>query len=66
MNDIFVSTGNLKKEYVQWYQELLALHKDIVHHEINDLKGAIIDGWQERTEKFVIEMTRLVQEVLKL
>jgi predicted nucleotidyltransferase/uncharacterized protein (UPF0332 family) len=66
MQEIFVDTGNLKKQYVDEYAQLLTLHKSIVHKEISDLRGVEIDMWQEKTEKFVQEMTRLVSEVLKL
>ncbi len=66
LNEIFVQTGNLKKMYVDQYSQLLTLHKAIVYKEITDLKGVEIDMWQERTEKFVQEMTRLINEVLSL
>jgi len=66
LKEIFVDTGNLKKEHVEAFEQLMSLHKGIVHKEISDLKGADIDGWQARTEKFVQEMTRLVNEVLSL
>jgi len=66
LKQIFVDTGNLKQNYVDEYKELLDLHKKIVHKEISDLKGGDIDGWQEKTEKFVQEMTRLVKETISL
>jgi predicted nucleotidyltransferase len=66
LNDIFVGTGNLKANYIDWYRHILDIHKKITHKEIADLKGGDIDGWQERTEQFVQEMTRLVKEVISL
>ena len=66
LRQIFVDTGNLKPEYVDSYNHLLEVHKKIAHREISDLKGAEIDFWQAKTEDFVREMTRLVNEVLSL
>jgi len=66
LRDIFVSTGNLKQEYVEAFNNLYELHKKIVHKEVSDLKGVEIDLWQAKTEAFVREMTRLVNDVLRL
>ena len=60
----FVNAGKLKIKYVAWYRDLLMLHKKIAHKEINDLKGVEIDAWQERTEEFIAEMARLVNEII--
>jgi len=46
------------------YRDLYYLHRKINHGEINDLKGSEIDVWQERTEEFVQQMTRLVKEIV--
>ena len=64
LKELFVDTGNLKIKYVIMYRDLLVLHKKIMHGEITDLKGSEIDSWQERTEEFVQEMTRLVKNLV--
>jgi predicted nucleotidyltransferase/uncharacterized protein (UPF0332 family) len=64
LKETFTDTGNLKMEYVVMYRDLYVLHRKIVHGEIADLKGAEIDGWQAKTEKFVQEMTRLIKELI--
>ncbi|MEM4230842.1 MAG: nucleotidyltransferase domain-containing protein [Candidatus Pacearchaeota archaeon] len=66
LKEIFVDTGNLKKEHIDTFNQVMVLHKKIINKEISDLKGVEIDMWQEKTEKFVQEMTRLVNEVLNL
>jgi predicted nucleotidyltransferase/uncharacterized protein (UPF0332 family) len=66
LKEIFVDTGNLKQEYIDMYFKLLELHKRIAHQEISDLRGVEIDFWQAKTEDFVREMTRLVNDVLSL
>ncbi|KHO55155.1 MAG: Nucleotidyltransferase protein [archaeon GW2011_AR19] len=61
----FVNNKKLKIEYVQWYRELLALHKEISHGKITDLKGADIDLWQKRAEEFLSTMAKLIKESVK-
>ena len=61
----FVNNKKLKIEYVQWYRELLALHKEISRGKTTDLKGADIDLWQKRTEEFLDVMAKLVKELVE-
>ena len=61
----FVNNKKLKIEYVQWYRELLALHKEISHGKTTDLKGADIDLWQKRAEEFLDVMAKLIKEIVK-
>ncbi len=64
LKEHFVSSGKLNMKYVQWYRDLLVLHKKIGHGHIKDLKGIEIDQWQERTQEFIDVMARLVHEVV--
>jgi len=65
LKEIFVDTGNLKMNYVIMYRDLYLLHRKIVHGEISNLQGREIDEWQEKTESFVQEMTRLVKALIE-
>lgn len=60
----FVNAGKLKIKYVQWYRDLLTLHKEISHGEIRDLKGVEIDDWQAKAEEFLATMAQLVKEIV--
>ncbi len=60
----FVNEGKLKIKYVQWYRDLLMLHKQISHGEIRDLKGVEIDNWQAKAEEFLSTMAQLIKEIL--
>jgi predicted nucleotidyltransferase len=64
LKETFVNKGMLKMKYVVWYRDLLILHKKIAHGEIKDLKGVEIDDWQEKTEKFLEIMAKLVKELV--
>ena len=54
----------LNKKYVDWYRDLLILHKKILHQEIRELKGVHIDDWQERAEEFMKVMINLVRDII--
>jgi len=64
LKENFVNSGKLKTKYVDWYRDLLILHKKISHGEIKDLKGVEIDQWQERTQEFLEVMAKLVDELI--
>jgi len=64
LQETFVSAGMLNKKYVEWYRELLILHKKIVHGEITELKGVEIDDWQARAEEFLDVMIGLVKDIV--
>ncbi|MAG10988.1 hypothetical protein CMI44_01615 [Candidatus Pacearchaeota archaeon] len=64
LKEAFVKSGKLKMKYIVWYRDLLVLHKDITHGRTHDLKGADIDGWQDKTEEFLKTMAELVNELI--
>jgi hypothetical protein len=51
----------LKGQYVEWFRDLLMLHKKIARGQVGDLKGVEIDLWQQRAEEFLQVMTELVR-----
>ena len=63
--ETFVDTNVLDSKYVNWYTELLELHKKIGHGEIKDLKGVEIDLWQEKAEKFLEAMIKIVNDIIE-
>lgn len=62
LKESFVDTNQLKMKYIIMFRDLYVLHRKISHGEVLHLKGEEIDIWQERSEEFVREMTRLVRE----
>jgi len=65
LKEVFVNSGKLKMKHVEWYRELLQLHKKISHGETRDLKGIEIDEWRDKTEEFFKTMTLLVDEIIE-
>jgi predicted nucleotidyltransferase/uncharacterized protein (UPF0332 family) len=66
LRENFVAKGKLKMKYVQWYRDLLMLHKRISHGELKEVRGLEIDDWQEKTKEFIDVMARLVKEIIGL
>lgn len=64
LNQTFVAEGMLNKKYVAWFRELLMLHKKVVHGEVKELRGLIIDDWQEKTAEFLKVMIDLVNDIV--
>jgi len=54
----------LKMKYVIWFRDLHDLHKKIMHDEIKDISGGIIDGWQEKSEEFFKVTLKLIDKII--
>ena len=63
LDEVFVETKNLKMKYVKMFKSIYTLHRKISHGQINNIEGDRIDEWQDRAEKFVQEMNRLVDKL---
>jgi predicted nucleotidyltransferase len=64
LKENFADKKLMKMDYVIWYRDLYDLHRKIVHGEINNLDGSIIDKWQERAETFFKAIVSLIDEII--
>lgn len=64
LKETFVDTSMLKMDYVKNIRDIYALHKAISHNEVRNVKGADIDNWQALAERFLLEMTNLIERIL--
>ena len=64
LKEAFVDTGMLKMGYVRAFNDLFDVHKSISHGKISEVKGSEIDHWQDLAEKFLSEMTTIVNKIL--
>ena len=64
LKENFVEKNKLKMKYVEWYRDLLFLHKQIGHGERRNLKGVEIDQWMDRTQEFIDVMAMLVRDIV--
>ena len=65
LKEQFVDKGMLKMNFVTDYRDLYLLHRRIVHGDINNLKGAEIDIWQEKTDNFVRAMAEIIKKLIR-
>ncbi len=54
----------MKMKYIIWFRDLHDLHRRIMHGEIKDLEGEIIDGWQKRAEEFFNVTMKLIEKII--
>ncbi|MBI5803625.1 nucleotidyltransferase domain-containing protein [Candidatus Pacearchaeota archaeon] len=65
LKETFVDAGMLKSSQVKSIREIYVLHKSISHRQIGDIKGQEIDEWQDIAEKFLSEMTRIIDILIE-
>jgi predicted nucleotidyltransferase/uncharacterized protein (UPF0332 family) len=65
LRENFVSKKLLKPKYVDDYQELHALAKEIVHGKRVQVTGEEIDNWIVKADQFVREMARIIDELIE-
>jgi len=64
LNENFVNKRFLDIKYVHDFKKLHDLHKKVIHSEIKDLDGKIVDTWQEKSEVFFKVCVKLIDEIL--
>lgn len=65
LNEYFVKNKLLHKKYVGYYQEVRTVAKEIVHGKRVEVSGKYIDDWFVKTDEFLREMAKLVEDVIK-
>lgn len=65
LKEIFVDSKKLDMKYVSWIRDVIAIHKQIDHREILDLKGVQIDDLQKKAQEFLDIMAKLVRDIIE-
>src|SRR3989344_7359284 len=60
LSETFVEAGMLKVDFVKAMREIYNLHKAIEYGGVSNIDGKEVDQWQESAEKFLKEMTRII------
>ena len=60
----FVDKNLLKMKDIHDYNDLFALHKKIIHGEVKNLNGKIIDEFQIKSEEFYKKTLKIINEIL--
>ena len=61
----FVDNNMLKVDKVRALRDILVLHKGITHREVHEIKGSELDKWQDISEEFLSEMTKIIDQILE-
>tara|TARA_Y100000310_G_scaffold333776_1_gene412033 strand:- start:363 stop:1235 length:873 start_codon:yes stop_codon:yes gene_type:complete len=64
LKEHFVDKKLLKMKYVSAFRDLYDLHRKIVHEQIKNLDGKVIDDWQEIAKDFFKQTIKIIDEVL--
>ena len=65
LKENFSDKSLLKMKYVVWCRDVYDLHRKMVHGEIKDVQGSLIDDWQARAYEFQNVIISLIKEILK-
>jgi len=61
---ILVDKKLLKMHYVRDFSELHKLHRRVMHGELRDIGGDVIDKWQDKAESFFNTALNLIEEII--
>jgi len=64
LREHFVKKKKLKKKFVEYYDEVHLVAKDIVHGNLTFIKGENLDDWFEKADAFLGEMAALVDSLI--
>lgn len=65
LTEVFVKRGLLKDKYVDWYEEVRKLAKEIAYGNINKVSGNKLEELEERTNQFVSVLHELTKALIK-
>ncbi len=61
----FVDKGMLNMDDVKALKDIYLLHKGITYGQITAIKGTDVDAWQNKAERFLVEMTSLIAKMIE-
>lgn len=64
LKENFVDKRLLKTKYIDDFVALNDLHRRVMHGEIRDINGNIIDMWQNKSEEFFNVIMKLIKEII--
>lgn len=64
--ETFVTSGLLKKNQIEPAKGIYDLHKAISHGQLNNIAGKDIDFWQATAERFMLDMTKLIDQLIEV
>jgi uncharacterized protein (UPF0332 family)/predicted nucleotidyltransferase len=65
LEEYFVKEKLLNRKYVDYYKEIHAVAKEIVHGKKNEVSGQNLDDWFYKADDFLREMAKLVEDIIR-
>lgn len=64
LKENFVDKKLMKMKYIIDFRDLHDLHRKMMHGEIKDIRGDVIDNWQNKAEEFFNMTMKLIKEII--
>jgi uncharacterized protein (UPF0332 family)/predicted nucleotidyltransferase len=61
----FVDRKLMKSKYVEDFQSLYELHKKVMHGEVKNIDGRLVDEYQNKAEDFFNACMKLIKEIIQ-
>ena len=63
LKENFVNKKLMNMKYVRELDNLYQLHKQIIHGEVKNIDGGVIDGYQKKADEFFKIVLKLIREI---
>lgn len=64
LKEHFVDKGLLKMKYVTDVRDIFDLHRRIIHGELRNIDGRVVDQWQDKAEDYFKVVIKLIDEII--
>jgi predicted nucleotidyltransferase/uncharacterized protein (UPF0332 family) len=64
LEQAFVKNGKLHKKFVEYYREIHAVQKEIIHGRLSSIKGESLDDGFQKADLFLREMAKIVDKLI--
>jgi uncharacterized protein (UPF0332 family)/predicted nucleotidyltransferase len=64
LKEHFVDVKLLDLKYVIDFRDLHDLHRKIMHGNLRDIDGKVVDTWQNKAEKFLEETLKIIKKII--
>jgi predicted nucleotidyltransferase/uncharacterized protein (UPF0332 family) len=65
LQENFVDKGLMKSYHISNFKDIYDIHKKMIHGELKDIDGKIIDSFQDKSEDFFKTCLKLINEIIK-
>ncbi len=63
MKDFLVKPGHLEEKWVQAWEDIFNLRKDLEHGKIKEVSAKVIDEYMDKSEKYLARLDKLMKQM---